>query len=88
MRNQRSLTTRMYGPAPAADAPASQTLRYARRMALRLASTFVLLLILGIVAHFPLWLMIAVGVAVAIMLAHQFVLTVRIRRLERSERSP
>jgi hypothetical protein len=77
----------MYGPAPAADAPASQTLRYARRMALRLLSTFVLLLALGIVAHFPLWLVIALGVAVVVMLAHQAVLTVRIRRLESSERS-
>jgi Flp pilus assembly protein TadB len=88
MRSRRSLTTGLYGPAPAADSPASQTLRWARRMSLRLASTFVLLLVLGIVAHFPLWLMIALGLAVAVMLAHQVVLTVRIRRLERSERSP
>jgi hypothetical protein len=60
-------------------------LRWIRRMLWRLSLWCVPLLVIGIIVSFPLWLWIALGVAAVIMLANQPVLSLRIRRLERSE---
>jgi hypothetical protein len=43
-------------------------------------------LIVGVLTGFPLWLWILLGIFVAMMLANQLVLTIRIGRIERHER--
>ena len=85
MPGRRSLSTWLYGPAPPADAPQSQMLRWIRRLLWRLSLWCVPLLVVGISVSFPLWLWIVLGVAAVIMLANQLVLSLRIHRLERNE---
>jgi hypothetical protein len=43
--------------------------------------------VIGVLFGFARWLWIVIGVGVATMLANKLVLTVRIRRLQRSEQS-
>jgi hypothetical protein len=87
MPDRRSPSTRLYGPAPPPTAPQSQMLRWIRRLSWRVSLWCVPLIVVGIIVSFPLWLWIALGVAAVIMLANQLVLSLRIRRLERSEQS-
>jgi len=49
-------------------------------MSMRLLPFFVLLLVVGLITHFPLWLWLALGVFAIISLANLFVLVVRIAR--------
>lgn len=87
MPRRGSLSTWLYGPAPPADVPQSQMLRWIRRLSSRVSLWCVPLLIVGIFVSFPRWLWLALGVAAVILLANQLVLSLRIRRLERSGQS-
>ena len=65
----------------------SERLRRVRRLSLGQLPLFAVLVIVGLLAHFPTWLWVVFGVFLAVMVGNLLVMTIRIGRFERAERA-
>jgi hypothetical protein len=80
-----ALTQRLFGPPPPAGASRAEMLRWIRRTSWWGAPVTVLLLVLSLLLHQSTWLSIVFAICAALSISNLISLTVRIRRLERTE---
>ena len=67
--------------------PAQRSCAATRRLSLAQTPLLAVLIVVGLVAHFPAWLWIIFGVFLVLVIGNLVVMTVRIGRFERAERA-
>ncbi len=83
----RARAQRRQRRAPPPKPTRSAQLRRTRRLSLAQTPLLAVLIVVGLVAHFPAWLWIIFGVFLVLVIGNLVVMTVRIGRFERAERA-